>query len=96
MDQDNVLAALLILHDFRPRPHIYPAAPGAIGLNNPGAAVDNGPCGKIRTWNVLHQFIDGQFGIADQSQTTADDFREIVGRDIRGHTHRNTGGAVDQ
>src|SRR5690606_7862775 len=72
------------------------ATAGAIGLHDAGAAVDDGPGGKVRTGNVFHQLIDGDVLVVDERKTGLDHFADVVGRNIGGHAHGNAGGAIDQ
>ncbi len=44
----------------------------------------------------MHQLIDGQLGVVDEGQATVDDFTEVVRRNVGGHAHGDTAGAVDQ
>ncbi len=67
-----------------------------VGLNDAGTAIDNALGREIRARDVFHQFIDGQIRVINQRQTAIHDFREIVRRNIGGHTNGDTGGTVHQ
>src|SRR5690554_8116359 len=45
---------------------------------------------------MLHQVVDGQGVVVDQRQAGVDHLHHVVGGDIGGHAHGDTGGAVDQ
>ena len=45
---------------------------------------------------MFHQFIDGDIRVVDHRQATFNHFSQVVGRNIGGHTHGDTGGAIDQ
>ena len=96
MDDDDVFATLFIVDHFRPRPHVDPPAAGAIGLDDTGAAVDDGGGGEVGARDVLHQLVDGQLRIAHQGQAAADHLGQVVGRDVGGHAHGDARRAVDQ
>ncbi|MNF41326.1 hypothetical protein D3C84_223490 [compost metagenome] len=96
-DDDLLTAADLVdVFNDRPRTHIDAPATGAIGLDDAGTAVDDRRRGEVRARDVLHQFIDRQRGVVDQRQAAVDHFREVVRRDVGGHAHGDTAGAVDQ
>ena len=96
VNDDRVATAAFIGDDFRPGAHIDTPATGAVGLHDAGAPVDNRCGGEIGPGQVAHQFIDAAAGLGDQRQAGVDHFAKIVRRDIRGHAHGNTRGAVDQ
>ena len=96
VNDDDVLAALLVMDHLRPRPHIDAAATGAVGLDDARATIDDGRGGEVRPGDVLHQVIDGQIGVFHQGEAAADDFGQVVRRNIGGHAHRDPGGTVDQ
>ena len=66
------------------------AAAGGIGRPDAAAAHDDAAGGKIRPLNVLHQFIQLGFGVVDEVAYRVADLPQVVGRDIGGHTHRDT------
>ena len=96
MDQDNILAALFVVDHLGLGAHVNPAAPGAIGLDDTGPAIDDTGRRKIGAGYVLHQLIDRQVRVSNQRQTAADHLGEVVRRNIGGHTHRDARGTVDQ
>ena len=60
-----------------------------------GAVYDAGG-GKIRARNQLNQIVIADFGRIDDRLDGFDDFSQVVGGNIGGHSHGNTGGAVYQ
>ena len=53
-------------------------------------------CGEVGTLHILHQSLGVHFGIIHVCHTGIYHLAQIVGGDIRGHTHGNTGGTVHQ
>ncbi len=50
----------------------------------------------IRSQDVVANVINPGPGVVDQVNAGVDHFLDVVGRDIRGHTHGDAGGAVEQ
>ncbi len=65
VDENDVLASLLIVNHFSAGTHINATATRAVGLNNSRAPIDDARRGKIGARNVLHQLIDSQVRITD-------------------------------
>ena len=51
---------------------------------------------KIRPLNVLHQPLDRDVRVIDLRTDAVNNFAEVMRRDARGHTDRDTGAAVDK
>ncbi len=96
MDNNGFALGLFIDLNICFGAHIDAAAASSVGLNNTGFTIDNCPSGEIWPRNIFHKLINGDFAVIDQCQTALHHLGEIVGRDIGGHTHGNTGGAIDQ
>ena len=96
-DHDLLTAANLVdVFDNRTGAHVNATTASAIGFDDAGTAVDDGRCWKIRARDELHQFVDAQLRVVDQCQAAINDFTQVVRRDVGGHAHSNTAGAVDQ
>ena len=55
------------------------------------------PVGKSGPLMQVHQLVQGGIGIVDEQQVHGiHHLAQVVGRDVGGHTHGNTGGAVHQ
>ncbi len=86
---------LVVLH-LGAGPHVNAAAPGAVGFDDAGPAVDDAGGGKIRPGDVLHQPVDADVRIVDQREAGVDDLPQVVRRNVGGHAHGDARGAVDQ
>ena len=69
---------------------------GPVRLANPRQSVYKTCCGEVRCLNVLHQGLDTAIGLINQCQTGVEYLAQVMGRNIGGHTHRNTCTAVNQ
>jgi hypothetical protein len=58
-------------------------------------ADDNAACGEVGAGHELHQLFDGGIGVVDEERLGVTKLREVVGRDVGRHTHRDTGSAVE-
>ncbi len=95
-DDDGLPPGLAVLLDFGARPHVNLSPARSVSTADTGAAVDDPGRGKIRPADLLHQLIDAGFLVVDQDDAGIDDLGQVVGRDIRGHAHRDAGRTVDQ
>ena len=77
-------------------PHHHPATAGGIGGTDAAAAHDEATGGKVGTLDIGHQVRQRGIGIIHHMDAGSDDLPQVVGRDVGGHTHGDTGGAVDQ
>ncbi len=91
-----LLASSFVFFDCSASANVQLASTSAISLHDAGTAIDDARSGKVGTADVFHQFIDGRFRVFHESNTRADYFAQIVRRNIGGHTHGDTRGAVDQ
>ena len=95
-DDDGFFAALVGRLNLGAGTHIHPATASTIGLHNTGAAINDAGGGEIRALDVFHQVVRGQAVVVDQREAAIYHFAQVVGRDIGGHAHGNTGRAVHQ
>ena len=73
------------------------AVAGLVHLPNLRARRDDLRLGrKIRTFDVLRELRDRGVGIVEQLQARADDFADVVRRDVGGHADRDPRRAVEQ
>ena len=71
-------------------------AAGFEGLADAGAADDDAAGGEIRAGDDLHQLVEADVGVGDQSEGGVDDLGRIVRRNIGRHADGDAVGAVDQ
>ena len=81
---------------MEPGAHVDHAPAAVIGLPHPAHAVDNPTGGKIRRLDVLHEFVNADIRIVDQGLESVDHLRNVVRRNLGGHAHGNTHGAIAQ
>ncbi len=96
LGDDDRLLALPDRLDVRARLHSDPAAPGLVGLADPGAAEDDPAGRKVRPLDVPHQPLDADLGVVDVRDHGRDRLTKVVRRDVRRHPDGDPGGAVDQ
>ena len=98
-DDDGFLVALPDL-DLGPRAHHDRAAPGAVGLADPGLARDEAGGGEVGAGNALDEafqaLVGGEVLVVEKEVETVHDLSQVVGRDVRGHAHRDAGGPVHE
>ena len=92
----NLEPAVFLFLNFRTGADGNPSPAGAIGSADTGAAHDNAAGGEVRPLDGFHHLVQGGVGVIDQAAHTVDDFSHVVGRNIGGHTHGDTGRTVDQ
>src|SRR6185312_4198629 len=95
VDDDDLTAVLLGLH-LGPRANEDAPAPGAIRLDDAGCAVDDAVGREIRTGDVARQLLDAEGGLVDERDRRGNHLAQVVGRNVRGHAHRDAGRAVDE
>ena len=95
-DDDGFFTALVGGFDFGAGAHVHTATASTVGLHDTGAAIDDAGGGEIRALDVFHQVVRGQAVVVDQREAAIYHFAQVVGRDIGGHAHGNTGRAVHQ
>ena len=71
------------------------AAAGGVGVADAAGAHDDAAGGEIRAFDVVHQFFIGDVAVTDHGDDAVNDFAQVVGRDIGGHTNGDTRGTVD-
>ena len=72
------------------------AAACGIGGADAAAAHDDTAGGEVGAFDVRHQIRERCLGIVQHADARADHLPQIVGRNIGGHTHGDTAGAVHQ
>ena len=72
------------------------AAARPVGGEDPLAAVDEAGRREVRPLDVVHEPVDGDFGVADHGDRPVDHLPEIVGRNVRRHADGDAGGAVQE
>ena len=87
VNDDGFAPGLGVGFHFRARAQVDFAAPGAVGLFNTAAAVDDRRRREVWPRNVFHQSFNADVFIVDIGQAAVDDFRQVVRRDIGGHAH---------
>ena len=93
-DDDAVAVALLL--DLGAGADGDTAAAGGIGGTDARTAHYHTAGGEIGALDVLHQVDKLRLGVVDEHTDAVDDLAQVVGRDIGGHTDRDTAGAVHQ
>ena len=88
-NNDGVAVGFLVVLDFMAGTDVDAPTAGAVGLNNAGATINDALGGKVRPRNMLHQVVDGHIRIINQCQAAVHNFRQVMGRNIGGHTHGN-------
>ena len=95
-DDDLLLARSLDGLGEDPGAHLHAAPSGLVALADTFTPVNEPRGGKVGPGNVLHQLVDGQPGPLHQRDKAVDDLVQVVRRDVGGHAHGNTRGAVDE
>ena len=95
-DQDGVFAGLFIGDDFGAAPHAHLAAARLVHLFDGMQAADDAFGGEVRPLDKLHQVGDRGRRMVDQVCQAVHQFAQVVGRDVGGHTHGDSRGAVQQ
>ncbi len=93
---DNLLLAAFHFFDFTFAPHNNPAFAGLIGFFYPFPTQNQASCGKIGAFDHLGQVFNGHVRIIDQHDDAVNHFAQVVGRDVRGHTYRDTRSSVHE
>ena len=95
-DDDALPVVACIFLDQRARPHPDDPAASPVGGEDPLAAVDEAGRREVRPLDVVHEPVDGDFGVADHGDRPVDHLPEIVGRNVRRHADGDAGGAVQE
>ena len=92
----NLIPAVLLLHDLGTATQGDLAAACGICRTDAAASHNHAAGGEIGSLDVLHQARQINFRVINQGNHAADDFAQIVRRDVGGHADRNALAAVDQ
>ena len=95
-NDDGLAVGLVVAVNAAARAHDDAPAPGVVGLDDAVAALDDGRGREVRPRQVLDQAVNGDFGVVNQRERRADDFGQVVRRDVGRHADGDAGGAVDQ
>ena len=77
-------------------PHDHAPAARMVGLANLCVTVDDAAGGEVRSRHELNELIDRDVPVVDVGHRGIDGFRQVVRRDLGGHTDGDTVGTVDQ
>ena len=80
---------------MRLRTHDAAATASAVALAHALNAVNNAGRGEVGRWNAFHEFVHRDIGVGKQHLAGRHHFREIMRRNVGGHTHGNTRGAIN-
>ena len=95
--RDNDLeAAVFILHDLRSGTDGNFGTTGSIGGLDACLSHDNAGGGEVRSFDILHDAFECDIRIVDHIVHGVNDLAKVMGRDIGSHTHGNTRGTVYQ
>ena len=72
------------------------AAAGGVGGADAAASHDDAGSGEVRSLDVLHQAGQVDIRVIDIGDAAVNNFAQVVGRDVGGHTDRDALTAVDQ
>ena len=95
-DNDGLAVRSFVSFDVGPGPHPNQPPARLVGLPDALNAKDEAGGGKVGSRYYEHQLVDGDIRVLDDLESRIDDLPHVVGRNIGGHTDRNTGRAVDQ
>ena len=90
------LTVFLPVFDFGLGPYPQLAPTSMIGRTNSADTHDLCTGGKVRSRNIFHQFVNGNLRVVNQGDDTVDNLPKVMGRNIGGHTYRNSVRAVYQ
>ena len=76
--------------------HHHAAAACLVGLAHALHTIDERARGEVGSRDIVHQALHVDLRIVDVGDTAVDALAQVVGRDVRGHTHGNTRGTVHQ
>ncbi|OPZ46606.1 MAG: hypothetical protein BWY95_01699 [Bacteroidetes bacterium ADurb.BinA104] len=93
---DNTLSSRMGQFNLRLGPDNYPSPAGFISLSYPLLAIDYTPCRKVRSLDMVHQPLGGNFRVINVSCNGINCFREVMWRHVGCHAHGNTSSSVDQ
>ncbi len=90
------VAAFVVHLDGGVGPQDDAAATGVVGIAHAVVAVDGAAAGEIGGFDVLHELVDSDVVVVDKGNATVEDFTQVVGGHVGGHTYGDAVGAVDQ
>ena len=93
---DDDVAAFIVHIDGGVGTKHHTATACGVSVAHPVVAVDSATAGKIGSFDILHQFLDCNIIIINESNATVEDFAQVVGGHVGGHTHSDTVRAVDK
>ena len=96
LGHDNPLPVLLPVLNLCSRAHAQLAAAGMIGGTDAADAHNLRAGREVRAGDMLHQFVNRNFRVIDQSNDAVNDLTQVMRRNVGSHADRNTVGAVYQ
>ena len=93
---NNALPAVISNLNRRSSPDHNPAPSGKQGIANSFVAIQQTPGRKIRGLDIGQKFIAGDITTVDIGMDAIDQFTQVVGSHVGGHTDGNTCTAVHQ
>src|SRR5579883_1780421 len=93
---DDVFAVFANLLDGSLGAHDEAAATFLVSLIDPLTARDITACRKVGAGNKLHHFLQRGVRFFNEQHRRVNNFFQVVGRNIRGHTNRDTACAIDE
>ena len=72
------------------------AAAGVVSVAHTVIAIDGAAAGEVGSLDVLHKLVDGDVVVVNVCYTAIEDFAQVMGGHIGGHTYGDAVGAVDQ
>ena len=92
----NGFAAVFALFNFRRGLYFHAAMAGFKILVNAFGAADNGSRREIGPFDDFHHLFGGNIRVLDIRDNSVAHFAQIMGGNVGGHTHGNTGRTVDE
>ena len=93
---DNLEHSRFRLHDFGLCPCRNFSLSGIISFLNIRSVIDDSPGRKVRTLDEFKQIINRGLGIFNEVRDGIYQFIEIVWRNVRRHSHRDTHGSIEE
>ena len=96
LGDDDAGAALGVLFDLGPGPHLDGAASGLVGGDDAAATQDHPAGGEVGPLDELHEVVVVGVGMGEQVRGRVGDLAQVVRRDVGGHADRDALAAVDK
>ena len=96
LGDDDCLAARRDRVDARRGADSEGAATGRVGVADAVEADDGAAGGKVGPRHEAHEVVERGIGVVEEVAGGRDDLGEVVGSQVGGHAHGDSGGAVDQ